>query len=143
MTATAAQPDVLHRPASWSPLRTDGLVQLIQVDGHRTQGSPYADLVADVDADQLRALYRDLVIVRRIDAEATALQRQGELGLWTPLLGQEAAQVGSARAFRPDDFVFTSYREHGVAYCREWTPPRCCASGAVRPTRVGIPSSSV
>ena len=33
------------------------------------------------------------------------------------LLGQEAAQVGSARALRPDDFVFPSYREHGVAYC--------------------------
>jgi pyruvate dehydrogenase E1 component alpha subunit len=123
MTATAAQPDFAARRATtWAPLRTDGLVQLIQVDGQRTKGSPYAELVADVDADQLRALYRDLVIVRRIDAEATALQRQGELGLWTPLLGQEAAQVGSARAFRPDDFAFTSYREHGVAYCRGVDP---------------------
>jgi pyruvate dehydrogenase E1 component alpha subunit len=51
-----------------------------------------------------------------------ALQRQGELGLWAPLLGQEAAQVGSARALRPDDFAFTSYREHGVAYCRGVDP---------------------
>ena len=95
----------------------DGLVQLISVDGQRTVGCPYWDLVADVDAAQLRDLYRDLVVVRRIDAEAMALQRQGELALWAPLLGQEAAQVGSARARRPDDFVFPSYREHGVAYC--------------------------
>jgi len=100
----------------------DGLVQLISVDGQRTVGCPYWDFVADVDAAQLRDLYRDLVVVRRIDAEAMALQRQGELALWAPLLGQEAAQVGSARALRPDDFVFPSYREHGVAYCRGVDP---------------------
>ena len=99
-----------------------GPVQLISVDGQRTVGCPYWELVADVDADQLRDLYRDMVVVRRIDAEAMALQRQGELALWAPLLGQEAAQVGSARALRPDDFVFPSYREHGVAYCRGVDP---------------------
>src|SRR6202167_794086 len=100
----------------------DGLVQLISLDGQRTVGCPYWDFVADVDGAQLRDLYRDMVMVRRIDAEAMALQRQGELALWAPLLGQEAAQVGSARALRPDDFVFPSYREHGVAYCRGVDP---------------------
>ena len=100
----------------------DSLVQLISVDGQRTLGCPYWDLVADVDAAQLRDLYTDMAVVRRLDAEAMALQRQGELALWAPLLGQEAAQVGSARALRPDDFVFPSYREHGVAYCRGVDP---------------------
>ena len=100
----------------------DGLVQLISVDGQRTVGCPYWELVADVGAEQLRELYTDMVVVRRLDAEAMALQRQGELGLWAPLLGQEAAQVGSARALRPDDFVLPSYREHGVAYCRGVDP---------------------
>ncbi|WP_353707169.1 thiamine pyrophosphate-dependent dehydrogenase E1 component subunit alpha [Cellulosimicrobium sp. ES-005] len=66
----------------------------------------------------LLRLYEDMVVARRIDAEATALQRQGELALWPPLLGQEAAQVGSARALRDDDFVFSSYREHAVARVR-------------------------
>ena len=123
MTAIASRPDVTERRlGTWTPLPVDGLVQLIQIDGRRTEGSSYADLVADIGPDQLRALYRDLVIVRRIDAEATALQRQGELGLWAPLLGQEAAQVGSARALHSDDFVFSSYREHGVAYCRGVDP---------------------
>ena len=98
------------------------LVQLISVDGQRTVGCPYWDLVGDVDAAQLRDLYRDMAIVRRLDVEAMALQRQGELALWAPLLGQEAAQVGSARALRSDDFVFSSYREHGVAYCRGVDP---------------------
>jgi pyruvate dehydrogenase E1 component alpha subunit len=66
----------------------------------------------------LLGLFEDMVVARRIDAEATALQRQGELALWPPLLGQEAAQVGSARALRDDDFVFSSYREHAVARVR-------------------------
>src|SRR5580704_12709054 len=109
-----------ERLTAWADY--DGLVQLISVDGQRTVGCPYWDLVGDVDALQLRDLYRDMAIVRRIDAEAMALQRQGELGLWAPLLGQEAAQVGSARALRDDDFVFPSYREHGVAYCRGVDP---------------------
>ncbi|WP_072802754.1 pyruvate dehydrogenase (acetyl-transferring) E1 component subunit alpha [Rhodococcoides yunnanense] len=101
---------------------TDSLVQLVTPEGHRTEPSEFSDLVADITTSKLMDLYEDLVVVRRIDAEATALQRQGELGLWAPLLGQEAAQVGSARALRSDDFVFASYREHGVAYCRGVDP---------------------
>ncbi len=81
--------------------------------------SPYVDDVGDAELVQM---YEDLVVVRRIDAEATALQRQGELGLWAPMLGQEAAQVGSARALRGTDFVFASYREHAVAYLRGVDP---------------------
>jgi 2-oxoisovalerate dehydrogenase E1 component subunit alpha len=62
------------------------------------------------------------VLVRRIDTESTALQRHGELGIWAQLLGQEAAQVGAGRALRPQDFVFPTYREHGVAWCRGLDP---------------------
>ncbi|CPZ61433.1 Pyruvate dehydrogenase E1 component alpha subunit [Mycobacteroides abscessus] len=101
-------------------------IQLLDSDGNRIENPEYMPLVSDIlDEDgltQLRALYRDMVVVRRIDNEATALQRQGELALWAPLLGQEAAQVGSARALRHDDFAFTSFREHGVAYCRGIEP---------------------
>ena len=68
-----------------------------------------------------------MAVVRRIDTEATALQRQGELGAGAPLLGQEAAQIGSARALRPDDFVVPSYREHAVAYCRGVAPSHAAA----------------
>ena len=94
------------------------VVQLLTPDGERVSMPAFDRLVADVSGEQLAALYEDMVVVRRIDTEATALQRQGELGLWPPLLGQEAAQIGSARALRTDDFVFTSYRENAVAYCR-------------------------
>jgi 2-oxoisovalerate dehydrogenase E1 component alpha subunit len=96
----------------------EDVVQLISPTGERHPSPGFDPWVDDVSTEQLADLYEDMVVVRRIDTEATALQRQGELGLWPPLLGQEAAQIGSARALRPDDFVFSSYRENGVAYCR-------------------------
>lgn len=100
------------------PLTDDGLVQLLTPAGERVDHPDYAPRVAHLDADALRGLYRDMVLVRRFDTEATALQRQGELGLWAQSLGQEAAQIGSGRALAPQDYVFPSYREHGVAHTR-------------------------
>jgi pyruvate dehydrogenase E1 component alpha subunit len=97
----------------------EALVQLLTPDGERVS---HPDYDVDFTDEALRDLYRDLVVVRRLDAEATALQRQGELGLWASLLGQEAAQVGSGRALRPQDMVFPTYREHGVLYCRGIDP---------------------
>ena len=93
-------------------------VQLLDEHGTRHPSAEWDHWIADLDDAALAALYEDMVVVRRIDTEATALQRQGELALWPPLLGQEAAQIGSGRALRRDDFVFSSYRENGVAYCR-------------------------
>jgi 2-oxoisovalerate dehydrogenase E1 component alpha subunit len=113
--------DARHRSPEDQAARGPGpsdLVQLIDPDGHRREDALYDLFVADLGMDELLDLYEDMVVSRRIDTEATALQRQGEIGLWPPLLGQEAAQVGSARVLRPDDFVFTSYREQAVAYCR-------------------------
>jgi 2-oxoisovalerate dehydrogenase E1 component alpha subunit len=100
------------------PSQLEDIVQLIRPDGGRSESPGFDPWVADVSDDQLVGLYEDMVVIRRIDAEATALQRQGELALWAPLLGQEAAQIGSGRALRTDDFVFSSYRENGVAYTR-------------------------
>jgi pyruvate dehydrogenase E1 component alpha subunit len=95
------------------------LVQLLTPEGERVS---HPDYDVDLTDEEYRGLYRDLVLVRRIDIEATALQRQGELGIWAALLGQEAAQVGSGRAMRPLDFAFPTYREHGVAWCKGVDP---------------------
>jgi 2-oxoisovalerate dehydrogenase E1 component alpha subunit len=94
-------------------------VQLLTPEGERVE---HPDYPLDLTADEVKALYRDLVLVRRIDTEAIALQRQGELGIWASLLGQEAAQVGSGRALGPRDMAFPTYREHGVAWCRGLDP---------------------
>ncbi|MGI9084208.1 MAG: pyruvate dehydrogenase (acetyl-transferring) E1 component subunit alpha [Aeromicrobium sp.] len=95
------------------------LVQLLTPEAQRVEHPEFH--YAGDDAS-IRGLYRDLVLSRRIDIEAFALQRHGEIGLWPPALGQEAAQVGSARALRPQDFAFGTYREHGVAWCRGIDP---------------------
>jgi 2-oxoisovalerate dehydrogenase E1 component alpha subunit len=95
------------------------LIQLLTPEGERTDHPEYP--LGDVD---IKGMYRDMVLVRRIDTEAIALQRQGELGIWASLLGQEAAQIGSGRALSPKDMAFPSYREHGVAWCRGLDPVR-------------------
>ena len=94
-------------------------VQLLTPEGERLE---HPDYPLDLSDDDYRQLYRDLVFVRRIDTEATALQRQGELGLWAQLVGQEAAQVGAGRALIDGDMAFPTYREHGVAWCRDVDP---------------------
>jgi pyruvate dehydrogenase E1 component alpha subunit len=68
--------------------------------------------------EDLREIYRLMALSRRADLEATALQRQGELAVYPPLLGQEAAQVGSAYALSDEDFVFPSYREMAAGIVR-------------------------
>src|SRR5947199_3324200 len=95
------------------------LVQLLTPEGERVEHPEYS---VDITDEELRELYRDLTLLRRPDAEATALQRQGELGIWASLLGQEAAQVGAGRAMRPQDMAFPTYREHGVLYTRGIDP---------------------
>ena len=100
------------------------LLQLLTPEGERLHND---EIDLQVSGEELRGLFRDMVLVRRLDTEAHALQRQGELGLWPPLLGQEAAQVGAGRALHPDDFVFPTYREHGVAWCRGVDPVRLLA----------------
>ncbi|MGY1822394.1 pyruvate dehydrogenase (acetyl-transferring) E1 component subunit alpha [Geodermatophilus sp. SYSU D00079] len=95
------------------------LVQLLTPEGERVEHPEYS---LDLPPDEVCGLYRDLVLVRRWDVEATALQRQGELGIWASLLGQEAAQIGAGRALQPDDMAFPTYREHGVAWTRGVDP---------------------
>ncbi len=88
---------------------------VLQTDEVAAEYLPYVERLSD---EQLRQLHQDMVTIRRFDLEATNLQRQGQLALWPPSQGQEAAQVGSARATRPQDHIFPSYREHAVAMIR-------------------------
>lgn len=73
---------------------------------------------AELHREQLEDAYRHMALTRAFDQEATSLQRQGELGLWIPIRGQEAAQVGSALAIPAQDMIFPAYREHAVAHVR-------------------------
>ena len=116
--AAGTPPD---RPVPDARDQAGGLIQLLTPEGERID---HPDYPLELTAADIRDLYRDLMLVRRIDTEAISLQRQGELGIWASLLGQEAAQIGSGRALGPDDMVFPTYREHGVAWCRGIDPAR-------------------
>ena len=119
---TVDTPRTAAGPAPYGDTADHPLVQMLTPEGERIPNDEYDPLIADITDDDVRAFYRDLVLARRVDTEAVALQRHGELGLWASLLGQEAAQVGSARALRPQDHVFPTYREHAVAWCRGVDP---------------------
>jgi pyruvate dehydrogenase E1 component alpha subunit len=128
---------------------TPQMVQLLDEHGVRTPSPQWDAWIEDLDHATLADRYEDMVVLRRIDAEATALQRQGEIALWPPVLGQEASQIGSGRALRADDFVFGSYRETGIAYTRGIDPVaiarvwRGAAASAWNPYDVGMATSQV
>jgi pyruvate dehydrogenase E1 component alpha subunit len=103
----------------------DPTVRILGVDGAIAPSAsadrylPLIDALSDADLEQF---YRDMTVIRAFDRQATLLQRQGQLALWPPSQGQEAAQVGSARAARAQDHIFPSYREHVVCTIRGVDP---------------------
>ncbi|MCG8924727.1 pyruvate dehydrogenase (acetyl-transferring) E1 component subunit alpha [Lentzea sp. CC55] len=119
--ATAAKPTAEQVIAGLRATDEGGadLVQLLTPEGERVT---HPDFDIDITPEELRGLYRDMVLIRRVDREANALQRKGQLGIWVPLLGQEAAQIGAGRAMRETDMAFPSYREHGIAWTRGISP---------------------
>mgnify|MGYP001128584091 FL=1 len=78
----------------------------------------YADELAQIGEAELREWYRDMAHTRAFDTECTHLQRQGQLALWVPSVGQEGCQAGLVHALEPQDHVFPAYREHLVAHVR-------------------------
>jgi pyruvate dehydrogenase E1 component alpha subunit len=118
--------------ATTAPVRSEGappedstIVRFLQADGTfapSAAAEPYVELVNGLDDADLEQFYRDMAVIRAFDVQATNLQRQGQLALWPPSYGQEAAQVGSARAARVQDHLFPSYREHVVTKIRGVDP---------------------
>ena len=101
------------------------LVRVLDKDGRfapSASAEQYLPLIEAISDAELEQFYRDMVVIRAIDVQATNLQRQGQLALWPPSRGQEAAQVGSARAARAQDTIFPSYREHAVTRIRGVDP---------------------
>ena len=72
------------------------------------------ELMPAFSHDEIRRMYELLVLSRSFDQRALNLQREGRIGSYAPILGQEAAQVGSAMALEKSDWVFPSFREIGV-----------------------------
>lgn len=96
-------------------------IRFLNAEGRYSPSSSAADYAAELDGvgiEEYKQWYRDMVETRAFDTEATHLQRQGQLALWVPSIGQEGCQVGLAHAAEPQDHVFPAYREHTVAKVR-------------------------
>ncbi|MET0302847.1 MAG: thiamine pyrophosphate-dependent dehydrogenase E1 component subunit alpha [Microbacteriaceae bacterium] len=106
---------------------TEATIQLLSPEGtivRNAANEPYLPLIDQLSDQQLQDFHRHMVVIRRFDIEAGNLQRQGQLALWIPSLGQEGAQVGSAFGARDHDHIFPAYREHAVARIRGVDPMR-------------------
>jgi pyruvate dehydrogenase E1 component alpha subunit len=84
-------------------------LEILDVDGNVDES-----LIPPLDDSRILAMHEAMLLTRTFDERALSLQREGRLGTYPPLLGQEAAQVGSAFALDPRDWVFPSFRETGV-----------------------------
>lgn len=94
-------------------MTNEGIVSVLRPDGTADPaldpGLPGADLLA---------LYRTMVLLRVVDEKAVALQRSGRISFFVPSTGQEACSVGAGHAVREGDWIFPSYRDHGVGLMR-------------------------
>ena len=90
----------------------DDPVRVLDEDGELVGDIP------DLNEDELVDMYRYMWVARHFDGRAVSLQRQGRMGTYPPLSGQEGAQIGSALALAENDWIVPSYREHGAALVR-------------------------
>ena len=68
--------------------------------------------------DELRHMFRSILLVRILDERMLRLQRQGRLGFYLSSIGEEATHIGAAQALRPTDWLYPAYREIGAALFR-------------------------
>jgi pyruvate dehydrogenase E1 component alpha subunit len=79
-----------------------------------------ASLEPDIPADVLKRLYHGMLLGRRLDERMIRLQRQGRIGTFAPIKGQEASQVGAVSTLRPTDWMVPSFRESAAMLWRGW-----------------------
>src|SRR5256885_400760 len=75
--------------------------------------------ITETTVEELEPLYRQMLAIRRVEEASAKAFSQGKIGGFLHLyIGQEAVAVGSVAALKPEDYVMTSYRDHGLAYAK-------------------------
>ncbi len=92
----------------------ENAVQILSPDGEVREDAT----VPDIDDETLVEIYEGMVFARELDHRATTLHRQGRMGTYPPLAGQEAAQIASTLALDEQDWISYQYREHGAPIAR-------------------------
>jgi pyruvate dehydrogenase E1 component alpha subunit len=85
-----------------------------------SDGNLDASLEPDIPPAELKRLYRGMLLGRRLDERMIRLQRQGRIGTFAPIKGQEASQIGAAATLRRQDWLVPSFRETAAMLWRGW-----------------------
>jgi pyruvate dehydrogenase E1 component alpha subunit len=112
-----------------------------------------AALEPKLNGDQLLSIYRSMLFTRLFDQRMLALQRQGRIGTYAPVRGQEATQIGAVAALRPSDWMVQSFREPGSCFHRGWTVHKlilfwggyeegCAVPEGINDTPIAVPVAS-
>ena len=81
-----------------------------------TSAAPMNDVAA---SSHLAQLYRQMFLIRRLEEESARAYAMGKIGGFLHLyIGQEAVAVGACAAMQKDDYVVTTYRDHGIAIAK-------------------------
>ncbi len=91
------------------------VVHLSILDEH---GKLDTDLEPDISSEMHRKMLRAMLLGRRFDERMLDLQRQGRIGTFPPIKGQEAAQIGSVAHLRDSDWLAPSFRETAAEIMR-------------------------
>jgi pyruvate dehydrogenase E1 component alpha subunit len=85
----------------------------------KPDGTLHPDMKLPLSDQETFNLYQKMVFIRLADQRALMLQRQGRMGTYAPIWGQEACQVGSAYVLQKGDWVFPAFRELGATLMME------------------------
>src|ERR1043166_311468 len=85
-----------------------------------SDGNLDSSLEPEIPPAELKRLYRGMLLGRRLDERMIRLQRQGRIGTFAPIKGQEASQVGAAATLRKSDWMVPSVREAAALLLRGW-----------------------
>ncbi len=96
------------------PEKEIGSFQVRRLDILDESGNVDESLMPALPDGEIKRIYEMLVLVRTFDQRALNLQREGRIGTYAPVHGQEATQIGSAFALEKTDWVFPTFRENGV-----------------------------
>jgi len=86
-----------------------------------SDGNLDSALEPEIAPEEIKRLYRAMLLGRRFDERMLRLQRQGRIGTFAPIKGQEAAQIGSVAILGRTDWMVPSFRETAAMLWRGWT----------------------
>lgn len=95
---------------------------------HQERKQEQESRLEEVDRETLTKLLYQMILVRRFEEKCAESYSLGKIGGFCHLyIGQEAVAVGALSALRPDDYVLTSYRDHGHAIVKGTSPDEVMA----------------